>query len=228
MIKPIEEFQEKIEYQFKDLALLQTALTHSSTGEAANYERLEFLGDRVLGLVIASLLFRRFPDEKEGDMAKRLAFLVQGQTIADVSQGISLGDFILFSDAEAASGGAKNDHILADVFEAVIGAIYLDSGFGECKKLIEKHWKDVLHTMRRPPQHPKTSIQEWAQSAGLPLPVYEIVGQSGPDHAPEFEVRLSIKGHSSIFAKGRSRAEAEKQVAADFMAGIEGYNINEQ
>ncbi len=220
MSRPIEELQEKIEYKFKDLVLLQTALTHSSTGETKNYERLEFLGDRVLGLVIASLLFRRFPDEKEGDMAKRLASLVQGQTIADVSQGISLGDFILFSDAEAASGGAKNDHILADVFEAVIGAIYLDGGFDECKKLIEKHWQDVLHTMRRPPQHPKTAIQEWAQSKGLPLPVYEIVSQSGPDHAPKFEVKLSIKGHDPIFSKGRSRAEAEKQAAADFMAGV--------
>ncbi len=228
MTKPIEELQQKLEYKFKDSTLLQMALTHSSTGEVDNYERLEFLGDRVLGLVIASLLFRRFPDEKEGDMAKRLASLVQGQTIADISHGISLGEFILFSEAEAASGGAQNDHILADVFEAVIGAIYLDGGFEECKKLIEKHWQDVLHTMRRPPQHPKTAIQEWAQSMGLPLPVYDIVGQSGPDHAPEFEVRLTIKGHSPIYAKGRSRAEAEKQAASDFMAGIRNSSLNVQ
>ena len=151
---------------------------------------------------------------------KRLASLVQGKTIADLSARISLGDFIFFSNAEAASGGAENDHILADVFEAVIGALYLDGGFEECKKLIETHWQDVLHTMHRPPQHPKTAIQEWAQAKGLPLPTYEITGQSGPDHAPEFEVCLSVKGHPPVLAKGRSRAEAEKQAATDFMAGM--------
>ncbi len=220
MIEPIDELQNKIKYRFRNPALLQTALTHSSTGEKENYERLEFLGDRVLGLVIASLLFRHFPDEKEGDMAKRLASLVQGQTIADLSARISLGDYIYFSDAEAAAGGAENDHILADVFEAVIGALYLEAGFDECKRLIEEHWGGVLHMMHRPPQHPKTAIQEWAQAQGLPLPTYDIIGQSGPDHAPEFEVRLSVKGHPDITAKGRSRAEAEKQVAADFMDGV--------
>lgn len=220
MVKPIEELQDKLEYQFKNPELLRVAVTHSSTGEKDNYERLEFLGDRVLGLVIASLLYRQFPDEKEGDLARRLASLVQGKTIADLSVRISLGDYIIFSDAEAASGGAENDHILADVFESVIGALYIDSGFEECRRLIETHWQDILHTMRRPPQHPKTAIQEWAQARGLPLPNYEITDQIGPDHAPRFEVKLCVKGHSPVTATGKSRAEAEKEAAAEFMSGV--------
>ncbi len=217
MTKPHDELLKRIKYQFKDDALLKVALTHSSTGESENYERLEFLGDRVLGLVIASLLFKKFPDEKEGDLAKRLASLVQGETLAKLSKRISLGDYIFFSDAEAAAGGADNFHILADVFESLIGAMYLDGGFEPCRKLIEEHWQDVLYTMKEPPQHPKTAIQEWAQAQGLPLPVYEITGQSGPDHAPIFDVSMTVKGYDPVVGSGRSRAEAEKEAAKLFM-----------
>ncbi|MCK5384277.1 MAG: ribonuclease III [Alphaproteobacteria bacterium] len=216
----IGELQEKIGYVFKDPELLHRALTHSSLSGQENYERLEFLGDRVLGLVIATLLFKNFPEEKEGDMAKRLALLVQGKTLAQLSGNLSLGDYILLSSAEAASGGAKNDHILADVFEALIGALYIDGGYEPCSRLIETHWQDVIYTMHRPPQHPKTAVQEWAQGQGLPLPDYEIISQSGPAHAPVFEVRLSIKGHPPITAKGLSLADAEKKTAAEFMTGI--------
>ncbi|MGH1378644.1 MAG: ribonuclease III [Alphaproteobacteria bacterium] len=220
-MKPYEELQKIIGYSFKDEALLQVALTHSSTGKDENYERLEFLGDRVLGLAIASLLFKKFPNENEGDLAKRLAFLVQGETLAKLSSQIRLGDFIMFSDAERDAGGAKNDHILADVFESVIGALYLDGGFAPCYSLIESQWSEVLGVMKNPPQHPKTAIQEWAQAQGLPLPLYDIIGQSGPDHAPVFEVRLTVKGHDSKTATGRSRAEAEKIVAEVFMSGVQ-------
>ena len=220
-MRPREELQKIIGYYFKDEVLLQTALTHSSTGKDENYERLEFLGDRVLGLAIASLLFKKFPNENEGDLAKRLAFLVQGETLAKLSAQISLGDFIMFSDAERDAGGAKNDHILADVFESVIGALYLDGGFAPCYDLIETQWDEVLGVMKNPPQHPKTEIQEWAQAQGLPLPNYDIIGQSGPDHAPVFEIKLTVKGHEAKTATGRSRAEAEKLVAEIFMAGVQ-------
>lgn len=220
MVKSIEALQETLNYTFKSPDLLRMALTHSSTGAKQNYERLEFLGDRVLGLVIASLLFQKFPTEKEGDLAKRLASLVQGQTLAKLSARLSLGDYILFSDAEAAAGGATNDHILADVFESVIGAIYLDGGYTPCQKLIETHWADTLYTMKKPPQHPKTDIQEWAQGQGLPLPIYDIIGQSGPDHAPIFNIRLTVQGYEPISGEGKSRAEAEKNVAKAFMTHI--------
>ncbi len=220
MEKSFDDLQKSIGYVFKDTGLLQVALTHSSTGEKDNYERLEFLGDRVLGLVIASLLFKKFPDEKEGDMAKRLASLVQGETLSKLSSRISLGDYIIFSEAEAAAGGAKNDHILADVYESVIGAMYLDGGFEPCKTLIETQWEDVLYTMVEPPQHPKTAIQEWAQAQGLALPLYEIIGQSGPDHAPIFEVSLSVVGYDVVRGQGRSRAEAEKEAAQVFVTSV--------
>lgn len=218
--KPLEDLQSAIGYHFKDITLLRTALTHSSLGGQENYERLEFLGDRVLGLVIATLLFEKFPDEKEGDMAKRLASLVQGKTLAELSARLFLGDYIFFSSAEAAAGGAKNDHILADVFESMLGALYIDGGYEYCANLIQEHWKDTLYTMREPPQHPKTSVQEWAQGKGLPLPNYEISSQSGPDHAPVFEVRLRVKGYLEITAQGRSRADAEKEAATIFMNNL--------
>lgn len=217
MAKPLKDLQEKIGYSFKDENLLRVALTHSSTGSEFNYERLEFLGDRVLGLIIASLLFDKFVDEKEGDLAKRLSALVQGQTLAKLAGRISLGDFIFFSEAEAAAGGAENEHILADVFEAVIGAMYLDGGLEPCDALIRSQWEETLFTMKKPPQHPKTAIQEWAQGQGLPLPEYTVVNQSGPDHAPVFEVRMCIRGHRPVIASGRSRAEAEKCAAYEFM-----------
>lgn len=220
MPKKMEQLQDKIGYQFKNISLLKMALTHSSTGEKNNYERLEFLGDRVLGLVIAAFIFTKFPKEDEGDLAKRLASLVQGQTLADLSSRISLGDFIILSDAEAAAGGAQNEHILADVFEAVIGAMYLDGGFEPCRILIETQWQDTLYTMKKPPQHPKTAIQEWAQGQGLPLPDYDIIEQSGPDHAPVFKIQLNVKDHESVTASGKSRAEAEKEAAELFMNNV--------
>lgn len=220
MVRPVEDLQKEIGYQFHDPTMLRMALTHSSVATGDNYERLEFLGDRVLGLVIASLLYKKFPDEKEGDLAKRLAALVQGRTLSKLATKVSLGDFIYLSDAEAAAGGAQNEHILADVFEALIGALYLDGGLKPCKRLIETQWEETLFTMKKPPQHPKTAIQEWVQGQGLPLPSYEIVSQSGPDHAPVFEVCLKVKGHQAVVAKGRSRADAEKQAAKVFMSGI--------
>ena len=208
-----------IAHSFADKSLLLTALTHSSSNVKAgrNYERLEFLGDRVLGLVIAELLYKRFPNETEGDLAKRLAALVQGAFLAEIAKEMDLGAYIVFSDSEAQAGGADNDNILADVFESVIGALYLDSGFEACQRLIERLWGERLEVMKTPPAHPKTALQEWAQSQGLGLPSYTIVEQSGPDHAPFFDVELSVEGYGPVVAQGRSRQAAEKQAAADFL-----------
>ncbi len=215
-----KELQALIHHEFVDEQLIKTALTHSSAGAAYNYERLEFLGDRVLGLVIAELLYKRFPHEAEGDMAKRLAALVQGTFIADIAHDMGLGDFIDLSDAESAAGGAQNANILADVFESMIGALYLDGGFKKCQQLIHDLWADKLDVMKEPPQHPKTKIQEWAQSQGLPLPDYKIIGQSGPDHAPIFEIQLNVKNYPPIIAIGKSRGEAEKLAAKLFAQTI--------
>lgn len=214
----MNDLQTRIGYRFKNPGLLQQALTHSSTGAMRNYERLEFLGDRVLGLVVSDILFEKFPDETEGDLAKRLASLVQGAFLARRAQAIDLGAFLNLSEAERSAGGSENDHILADAMEAMIGAIYLDSrALGPCREFIENLWGDAFFTMQKPPQHPKTALQEWLQAQGLPLPNYKIAGQSGPDHAPVFEVELKIRGHQPVTAQGRSRQEAEKEAARIFM-----------
>lgn len=214
---PIEDLEKEIGHVFKDQEYLKDALTHSSTGHEKDYERLEFLGDRVLGLTVAQMLFKRFPDEPEGDLAKRLSALVQGSFLAQIARKINLGSYVEFSPAERQAGGADNENILADVFEAVIGALYLDGGFDKCHDLIERLWAESFYEMKAPPQHPKTKLQEWAQSEGLSLPHYEIVAQSGPDHAPIFDVQLSIEGHENVIAQGSSRQEAEKNAAMFFI-----------
>ena len=213
-----KNIQEKINYQFSNFTLLEQALTHSSTGAVHNYERLEFLGDRVLGHVVSEILFDKFPGETEGDLAKRLASLVQGSWLAQMSAKIDMGAALILSDAERAAGGDENEHILADAMEALIGAMYLDSGsLQACRTFIESLWGDAFFTLQKPPQHPKTALQEWLQAQGLALPNYKIVDQSGPDHAPVFAVELKIAGYDVARAEGRSRQEAEKEAARIFM-----------
>lgn len=214
--------EKQLGHSFKDKDLLTAALTHSSTGDEDNYERLEFLGDRVLGLVIADFLYKKFPGEAEGDLAKRLAALVQGELLASIALEMDLGVHVLLSPAEAAAGGAQNENILSDVFEALIGALYLDGGFEKCRKLIETRWQDRFLQMKTPPQHPKTLLQEWAQGKALPLPTYKITDQKGPDHAPVFEVELTVKGYQPVKAEGRSRQDAEKEAARIFFERLEG------
>ena len=209
--------QNTINYSFGDEALLRTALTHASRSDNTTYERLEFLGDRVLGLVVAEILYAKFPKEAEGDLARRLASLVQGATLADIAREITLGQYIRLSASERESGGGENDHILADVMEAILGALYLDGGYAPCKKLIEALWGNRFERMTRPPQHPKTQLQEWAQGQSLPLPAYDLVRQTGPDHAPVFEIEVSVQGHTSAKAQGKSRQEAEKAAAKAFI-----------
>ncbi len=217
-VKPLEQ---QLDHTFKNKNLLHNALTHSSTGEDDNYERLEFLGDRVLGLVIAQALYERFPAEAEGDLAKRLAALVQGELLAEIAAQMGLGRFIVLSEAEAQAGGAENENILSDVFEAIIGALYLDGGFEKCARLINGLWAERFTDMKTPPQHPKTRLQEWAQGRGLPLPSYKVVEQSGPDHAPVFDVQLTVKGFPGVNAQGYSRQEAEKLAAKAFFEKLE-------
>lgn len=220
----LEDLEKEIDHSFENKVLLQDALTHSSTGKDSNYERLEFLGDRVLGLVVSELLYEKFPKEPEGDLAKRLSALVQGSFLAKIAAAINLGAYVDFSDAERHAGGADNEHIQADVFEALIGALYLDSGFEKCRALIERLWGDSFYEMKTPPLHPKTAVQEWAQGQGLPLPEYEIVGQSGPDHIPVFDVKLSVQGYDDVIAQGKSRQDAEKKAAKDFLKHLDQKN----
>lgn len=205
--------EEKIGYRFQNKDWLKRALTHASTAEDKNYERLEFLGDRVLGLVIARALFERFPDENEGGLARRHSALVQGRTIATIGQMNDLGEHIIMSVAERASGGHEKENIIADVMEAMLGAIFIDGGLDKAQAVILRLWGENIDTLTEAPQDPKTELQEWVQGRGLPLPVYEIMDKSGPDHAPEFILRVCVQGEEPVIAQGPSRRQAEKTAA---------------
>lgn len=213
--------QKRIGYQFADQGLLARALTHSSLGGDSNNERLEFLGDRVLGLVIAELLCEIYPNDSEGDLAKRHAALVQGKILTRLAREIDFGGAIQLSDAERSAGGGNNDNILADGLEAVIGGIYLDGGLDPCRNTIRHLWQDSVKNMTQPPQDPKTALQEWAQGRGLPLPEYELVGREGPDHAPKFRIRVIVSGYPPATAAGTSRRKAEKESAAILLAHLQ-------
>lgn len=214
------KLEEKIGYQFQNRALLLKAITHSSTGEDLNYERLEFLGDRVLGLVMAQMLFESFKGENEGGLAKRHAALVQGKTLAKIAEANNLGEFVILSQSERDSGGAQNENILADVMEALLGAVFLDGGLDPAARLIRDFWGDSIHTMTEIPLDPKTELQEWVQARGLPLPVYDIVDKAGPDHAPTFYVEVIIEGFNPLKGQGSSRREAEKKAAKEAIKHI--------
>ncbi|MCM2343821.1 MAG: ribonuclease III [Alphaproteobacteria bacterium] len=220
-MQPLDRLQEQLIYRFKTPMLLVAAMTHASMGPGANYERLEFLGDRVLGLVMASWLYETFPEEAEGDLAKRHAALVQGELLAEIAREWQLGQALILSEAERAAGGADNDNMLADGFEALLGALYLDAGLSFCDNFIRRSWGVRIQQMAVPPQDPKTGLQEWAQGRGYPLPSYEIISRVGPDHAPNFLVRVTVQGFPPAEAEGLSRRAAEKEAARNLLAQLE-------
>lgn len=221
----LDAIQDKIGYNFKDMKLLQRALTHSSTDGQDNYERLEFLGDRVLGLVMAHALFDAFGGESEGGLAKRYSALVQGRTLAVIASMNKLGDHILLSPSEREAGGGENENILSDVLEALLGAVYLDGGLEPARAMILKLWDDNIHTLTDAPQDPKTELQEWVQARGLPLPEYNIASQSGPDHAPVFIMELRVQGQDPVQAEGPSRRQAEKSAARIMLRILKENNV---
>ncbi len=212
MTNPAEK---SLDHHFSDPSLLQQALTHRSVESAGglDYERLEFLGDRVLGLIVTEMVMQSYPAEREGALAKRLAALVRQETLADISREIGLGPFIHLSRGEAEGGGRDNEAILADVCEAVIAAIYRDGGLDAARRFIERHWQARVRAVEAPPQDAKTALQEWAQARGLALPSYVVVTRTGPDHAPAFTVRVDIDGVPSAEGKGPSKRVAEQAAA---------------
>ena len=215
------ELEEILGYRFRDDGLLTRALTHSSlkkTGSDPSYERLEFLGDRVLGLIIAELLIEEFPDSAEGKLAPRLAALVSGNTLADVARSIGLGEFIHMTEGEAAAGTNDRASVLADCCEAVIGSVYRDGGLEAANTLVRRFWEPLVETVE--PKVAKTELQEWAQGRGLPLPRYTVIDRQGPAHAPEFTIELEIEGREPARATGRSKQAAEQAAAAEMLAVI--------
>jgi ribonuclease-3 len=211
--------ESRIGYRFADKSLLHCALTHISAlsggpqRRVGSYQRLEFLGDHVLGLVISDLLFRSFPNANEGELSRRLADLVRKETCADVARAIDLGAAIKLGGPEAQSGGRERIAILADVCESLIGAIYLDGGYAASADFIERFWRDRM-SVKRPLRDAKTQLQEWAQGRGLPTPVYREVARTGPHHEPEFRVTVSLPQREPAEGQGRSKRAAEQAAAA--------------
>ena len=183
------EIEERIGYTFADKALRDRALTHisalsSKSSRTGSYQRLEFLGDHVLGLVVSDMLFRAFPKADEGELSRRLADLVRTETCAEIARAIDLGDFIRLGSSEANSGGRRRTAILADVCEALIGAVFVDGGYAPAAVLVDRLWSERMRAPARPLRDPKTVLQEWAQARGLPTPSYREVARTGPHHDP--------------------------------------------
>jgi ribonuclease III len=192
---------------------LKTAFPHGN-------ERLEFLGDRVLSLAMADLLLRRFPHEREGELARRHAALVRAETLVDIAESIGLGAHIRLGDSEKARHGGVQPNILADTLEALLGAIFLDAGFAAAATCIGTLWGERLTNQTAAPRDAKTALQEWAQARRLPLPDYKEVGREGPAHAPVFVVDVAIKGHESGRGRGGSKREAERLAAVALLERI--------
>lgn len=210
----VDELCGALGHRFADRGLLIRALSHSSATGISSYERLEFLGDRVLGLVVAQLLLERFPAESEGEIGRRFAALVQATTLAQV--GAELG----IEQAARVTPGVMNDNILADMVEALIAALYLDGGMHVAERFIRKTWDPLVETRSRPPRDAKTALQEWSQAQGLPLPVYRDIGRSGPDHEPVFSVEVQIDTHEAAQARGPNKRSAEQDAAAELLARL--------
>ena len=210
--------EQRIGYRFGDPSQLENALTHISAIRGRNrvgsYQRLEFLGDHVLGLVISDMLYRAFPKADEGELSRRLADLVRKETCTDIARSIDLGAAIRVGSSENNAGARTRPAILADVCEAVIGAVYLDGGYKAAEQLVERLWEVRLRATAQPLRDPKTVLQEWAQARGLPTPAYREVARSGPDHNPEFRVAVQLPAFAPAEGLGRSKRAAEQAAAA--------------
>ncbi|MBA4035785.1 MAG: ribonuclease III [Bradyrhizobium sp.] len=217
----------RIGYKFSDPALLTTAFTHVSALKPAtrhradSYQRLEFLGDHVLGLIISDMLYRAYPRADEGELSKRLADLVRKESCADVAKSLGLLDDIKLGAVGAGAGARLRKSVLGDICEAVIGAIYLDGGYAAASQFVERNWLERMRKPRRPLRDPKTVLQEWAQSKGLPTPVYREVERTGPHHDPQFRVAVDLPGLAPAEGVGGSKRAAEK-LAASAMIEREG------
>jgi ribonuclease III len=215
--------EERVGYQFADAAMLEIALTHISALKGArnrggSYQRLEFLGDHVLGLVISDMLYRAFPTADEGELSRRLADLVRKETCAEIARTIDLGAAIRVGASENNAGARTRLAILADVCEALIGAVYLDGGYKAAEELVDRLWQERLRATAQPLRDPKTVLQEWAQARGLPTPAYREVARSGPDHNPEFRVAVQLPALAPAEGQGRSKRAAEQAAAAAMLA----------
>jgi ribonuclease III len=214
----------KIGYKFADKALLERALTHISAlsgGNRANsYQRLEFLGDHVLGLVISDMLYRAFPKANEGELSRRLADLVRKETCAEVAKTMDLGPALKLGSSESKAGGRLRTTILGDACEALVGAVFIDGGYKAADALVARFWKERMLKPLRPLRDPKTMLQEWAQARALPTPAYQELARTGPHHNPKFSVAVVLPGRPPAEGTGTSKRAAEQAAAAAMLTKV--------
>lgn len=222
-----------LDYVFREPGLLKRALTHPSAaakrkaGANDSYERLEFLGDRVLGLIVADMLLRRFPNESEGALARRHTALVRRETLADVAGDLEISRYLRLAKGEDEAGERNNPAILADACEAVIGALYLDGGLEIVRRVVESALEPYLNSAGTPPQDAKTALQEWAQARSLALPQYREVAREGPPHQPVFSIEVSVEGHPPERGEGRSKRTSEQSAAQALLKRLKAGGQND-
>ena len=212
-------FERRIGYTFSNRSLLAQALSHSSAKDTkgTDNERLEFLGDRVLGLVVAEMLYDRFSAITEGELARRFNGLVRMESCADVAREIDVGSVLILGEGEAEAGGRHKERILANACEAVLGAAFLDGGFETARRLVNRFWGPRLEMAADDPIDPKTALQEWAQGLGLALPSYVEVAREGPAHKPHFTSEVQVTGKDPARGEGSSKRAAERSAAENLL-----------
>jgi len=222
----LKALETKINYQFQERSLLSSALTHASsisqtkkTGQSPDEdnERLEFLGDRVLGLSISAVLIKLYPESPEGDLARRYNNLVRRQTCTEVAKNLDLGKYLILSAGEERSGGRTKSTILANAMEALLGAIFLDGGYAAADEMIKTFWQEKITEGEQIELDAKTALQEWAQGQGFDLPQYTNLNRTGPDHDPMFETKVTVEGIGDGVGKGPSKRIAEQMAAKNLL-----------
>jgi ribonuclease-3 len=218
----VASLERRLGHSFQDRSLLERALTHSSVGHGAkaveDYERLEFLGDRVLGLIVARDLFQRFPHSPEGELSSRLHALVSRDVCASVAERLGVPEALRLAAGETKAGGRYKKTILGDACEALIGAVYLDAGFERAHELFGPLWGEEMERLAPlAALNPKSRLQEWAASARRAPPAYAVVSREGPDHAPRFVVEARLEGFEPAQGEGGSRQDAEKAAAKSLL-----------
>ena len=217
----IGELETRLDYHFADRTLLERALTHVSARavrkRTESYQRLEFLGDRVLGLAVSELLYERFPGAEEGEMSRRLSELVRKETCADVARDWGVGPCLKLGAGEVKAGGRGKTAILGDACESVIGAVFLDGGFAAARELVRRSFGERMTRVAGPARDAKTALQEWAQARGKKPPVYRETSRGGPDHKPVFVIAVDVDGFEPCEAEGASKRIAEQSAAQAFM-----------
>jgi ribonuclease-3 len=216
--------EDRIGYQFADKTLIDRALTHISAlsggKRAESYQRLEFLGDHVLGLVVSDMLYREFQRADEGELSRRLADLVRKETCADAAREMDVGPALRLGSSESNAGGRLRETILADACEALIGAVFLDGGYAAAEAFVVRFWQERMLKPARPLRDSKTMLQEWAQARGLPTPAYRELARTGPHHDPEFRVAVTLPDRPPAEGMGSSKRAAEQAAAAQMLAQV--------